>query len=156
MKQKTIFNHIDQLTTVDDSEYFINLSEEDAKTYNIYMINRFLSMNPSWADMVNEIQQYSYQLKGGGIHRVYNEILPKKKIFLKYVKPKDNKKYNPIAISILKKYFEIGESQAKEYYDTYMSSKVLLYSFLDIIKLYGLSKSDYKKVEFEVLSGGNF
>lgn len=156
MKAKTIFNHIKQLTSKKDIQYFDNLSVEDSKSYNVYMINRFLSMKYDWIDIVNYVQQFSQQLGKKGIHRVYDEIIPKGNTYLEYIKPNVNIVYNQIAVSILKKHFEIGENQAKEYYDTFLSSKELLYSFLEIIKKYGLASADYKKVEKEIVSAGRF
>lgn len=147
MKQKTLFDHIKQLTSQSDTQYFKNLSEEDKKTYNVYMINRFLSMNMDWIEIVNEIQQYSQQLKQDGIHRIYDEIIPKTKIYLKYVKPNTEKKYNKQVIEILKKYYELGSGQVEEYYDIFLKSPETIQKLLDIVKLYGVQEEDFKKIE---------
>lgn len=149
MKKKTLFDHIKQITSTSDTKYYDNLSEEDKKTFNVYMINRFLSMNSNWIEMVNEIQKYSQYLKQRGTLKVYNEIIPKRYIFLKYVKPKKQKDYNQQVINILKKYYELGDFQIKEYYDILRKSPNEL---LNIVKLYGGSESEFRNIEEDLIT----
>ena len=80
MAQKTIFDHLKQLTENNNNLYYDNLSGDDKKTYNTYMITRFLSMNENWIDFVNYIQRFSYLLSPSNFHKMYNDILPKQKI----------------------------------------------------------------------------
>ena len=150
MKRKTLFEHIAQITTVSDPNYYESLSEDDKKTYSVFMIHRFLSMNPEWIETVNEMQKYSQQLKQVGTHKVYDEIIPKRKIFLKYVKPSTEKKYNQQVLDILKRHFELGEAHIKEYYDIYMKSSESKEAMLDIVRLYGLQEKEYKIIENEI------
>ena len=147
MKKKTLFDHINQITRNSDSNYYDNLSEEDKKTYSVYMIHRFLSMNMDWIEDVNEIQKYSQQLKQSGTHKVYNEIIPKSKTYLKYVKSTSSKKYNQAILDILKKYYELGEAQVKQYYDIFTKSAESKRLLLDIVKLYGIQSGEYTKLE---------
>lgn len=147
MKQKTLFDHIKQITSKSNTNYYNNLSEEDKKTYSVYMIHRFLSMNSDWTEIVNEIQKYSQQLKNSGIHRIYDEIIPKSKIFLTYIKASKEKKYNQDVLNILKKYYELGELQVKEYYDIFIKTDEGKRQLLDIVKMYGVQEKEYKKIE---------
>jgi len=107
-------------------------------------------MNPLWIETVNEMQKYSQQLKQGGTHKVYDEIIPKRKIFLKYVKPSTEKKYNQQVLDILKRHFELGEAQIKEYYDIYMKSSESKEALLEIVRKYGLQEKEYKIIENEI------
>ena len=58
----------------------------DRKTWSNYMVHRFLSMNMNWTDLVNEIQKYKLEPKD--LYRLYTEILPKGKQWLRYTKGK--------------------------------------------------------------------
>jgi DNA-directed RNA polymerase subunit F len=147
MKKKTLFDHINQITKKSDSNYYDNLSEENRKTYDVYMVHRFLSMNEDWIECVNEIQKYSHQLKESGTHKVYNEIIPKSKTYLKYVKSTSSKKYNQAILDILKKYYELGEAQVKQYYDIFTKSEESKKLLLNIVKLYGIQSREYTKLE---------
>lgn len=151
-KKKTLFDHIKQITGKSDPHYYSNLSEEDIKTYSAYMIHRFLSMNMDWVEVVNEVQKYSQQLKSRGIHKVYDEIIPKSNIFLKYVKSTKEKKYNQDTLDILKKHFEASERQAKDYYDIFVKSPDSREELLSIVRMYGVQEKDYKRIEKEILS----
>ena len=48
------------------------------------MVNRFLSMNSNWLELVNEIQRYD--LPPEIQYKLYIDILPKRKVWLKYIK----------------------------------------------------------------------
>ena len=58
MKTKTLFDHIKQITNVQNQLYWDNITDDDKKTWSNYMVHRFLSMKAEWIEVVNEIQQY--------------------------------------------------------------------------------------------------
>ena len=84
MKKKTLFDHIKQITNIQNPNYWEEISDEDKKSWSNYMINRFLSMKSEWTDLVNEIQKYPLESKE--LYKVYTSILPKKKQWLRYIK----------------------------------------------------------------------
>ena len=53
---KKLFDHIRMITDEQDPNYFDKLSEEDLKSWSNFMINRFLSMNEEYCEVVNLIQ----------------------------------------------------------------------------------------------------
>ena len=59
---KTLFDHLSHICEKQNLNYYDTLDEVDKKTFSIYMINRFLSMNIDYLPVVNEIQQYWDQL----------------------------------------------------------------------------------------------
>ena len=150
MTKKTLFDHITHITTINDSNYFKTLSDMDKKTYSIYMINRFLSINSDWVVYVNEIQKYTQQLKENGIHIVYNEIIPKKKVYLKYIKSSKNKKYNDDILNILKKEYELGSNQVKAYYDIFFKDEKSKAKLLELLIKYGTQEQEFKKIKKEI------
>ena len=83
-KSKSLFDHIKQITDVQNPNYWDEISDDDKKSWSNYMINRFLSMKPEWIDFVNEVQKYPLQPRE--LYKVYIDILPKKKQWLKYIK----------------------------------------------------------------------
>ena len=58
-KPKGLFDHVEAIYTNQRIDYFDNLSDGDKKSYNNYMVNRFLSMNVHQAPFVNELQKYT-------------------------------------------------------------------------------------------------
>ena len=75
MKKKSLFDHINQITSVQNPNYWDDISEEDKKTWSNYMTHRFLSMKMDWIEIVNEIQKY--QLEPKELYKFYTDILPK-------------------------------------------------------------------------------
>jgi hypothetical protein len=73
-----------------------NFSQESWDKWNSYMIHRYLSMNMDYIDIVNYVQKINPQSKKQ-IYTIYREMIPKKKVWLKYVKNEDKKNYKEIA-----------------------------------------------------------
>lgn len=72
------------------------LSVEDKKNFNVYMINRFISMDPDYIDIVNYLQKYNMNgMDKREAYKLYLDILPKKKFWSKYIKSKSK----PIEVS---------------------------------------------------------
>ena len=72
VKKKSLFDHINQITAVQNPNYWDDISDEDKKSWSNYMVNRFLSMNSDWTDLVNEIQKYPIEPKD--LYKVYKEL----------------------------------------------------------------------------------
>ena len=68
MKTKSLFDHIKQITNVQNTLYWDSLEDSDKKTWSNYMVHRFLSMKSEWIQVVNEIQQY-WELKQKNLYQ---------------------------------------------------------------------------------------
>jgi hypothetical protein len=110
-KQKGLFDHFRQITFDKKSNYWQSLSEEEQKQYSIYMINRLLSMNIDYIELVDDIQYYN--LTPEMSERFYRDVLPKKKIWNKYLKPKQNNTSKDIAI--VAEHYQISMREASSY-----------------------------------------
>ena len=90
-------------------------SEDDRKKFSPFIINRWLSMDIDFIEIVNYFQKYSIgQLKPKEVYKWYCDILPKGKRYNKYIKGKKDKKYDPELINILINWFECSKLEAKE------------------------------------------
>ena len=92
-----------------------NISDESWNTWNSYMIHRFVSMNINYVELVNYIQTIPYDNKQQ-TYQIYREMVPKNKVFLKYIKSK-RKKSNTTLVEYVAQYFECGLGEAEEYID---------------------------------------
>lgn len=92
-----------------------NISEESWEKWNSYMINRYVSMEPNYIELVNYIQRIPYDNKQQ-IYQIYREMIPKRKVWLKYIGSK-KKKQNQTAAEHVAKYFECSLGEAEEYMD---------------------------------------
>ena len=82
---KTIFQHIANITHIKaDPESY---SESDWKSYSPFMVNRWLSMNREYTGIIDATQKY-YSLPKKLHYKMLLSLLPKKRIFMKYIKGK--------------------------------------------------------------------
>ena len=106
-----IFSLLKDLTQ--NKKPYKELNEEELKIYNSFMINRFLSMNQDFIELVNYIQWIPYERKES-YYKIYLDLLPKKSLWLNYIKSK-TKSPNKDLVEILSKYFECSSKEVKEY-----------------------------------------
>lgn len=110
-KPFTIFDWVKEVTYNKTSwEMF---DENQISTLNIYMLNRILSMNPYYLEIVNYIQTIPYTSKEN-YYKIYSDLLPKKTIYNKYIKSTVSKPHNEL-IEYMKKYFELGSREIELY-----------------------------------------
>lgn len=103
IKAKTLFDHINQVTQHKKKDYWTSLSEADKKTFSVYMVNKFLSMNVEYVELINEIQTYNLQPKQ--LYDVLMDLLPKKKVWSKYIKGSTR---DEESVKILSEHYELG------------------------------------------------
>ena len=90
-------------------------SESDQKSFNAFIINRWLSMDNDFIEIVNLFQKYSIgTLESREVYKWYCDILPKGKRFNKYIKGKKDKTYDPELVDIICKDFECSKKEAKQ------------------------------------------
>lgn len=106
----TLFEHLQNITY--DKKPWNKLTEEDKKTANMFMINRFVSMEYNYIEIVNEFQ--TLNLPPQHLYNLYVAVLPKQNKFFKYVK-KTIKETKGDSIKLLAKIFEVSERDAKDY-----------------------------------------
>tara|TARA_Y100000593_G_C4129830_1_gene246844 strand:- start:90 stop:533 length:444 start_codon:yes stop_codon:yes gene_type:complete len=140
---KNIFEHLGDIThkKTDVDTY----TESDWKSYTPYMINRWLSMNPAAIDIVNIVQKH-YSLSKKMHYKLYSDIFPKQKLYTRYIKAPKNTKYTPELISIISSHFEISKSETKEYLDLFFSDNLRILELKNILKKYGHTDKDIKKL----------
>ena len=127
----TIFNWIDQIL-VKKSDWN-SFSESDQKTFNTFIINRWLSMDKDFIEIINYFQKYAIgTLESREVYKWYCDMLPKGKRFNKYIKGKKSKKYDKELINILVNYFECSKLHIEEYMSLLDKSDIK-----EIKKLYG-------------------
>jgi hypothetical protein len=148
IKAKTLFDHINAITQIQDKKYFEKLSESDKKTWSTYMINRFLSMNPDWIELISELDYITVgqQLKPELVYKMYIDIIPKSRIFLKYIKGKNVVKYNTDLIKLIVTHFRCSKREAVEYLGIYYSTEDRFQSLKHVISMYGNNEKEIKKL----------
>ena len=119
-----------------------SFSESDQKTFNTFIINRWLSMDEEFVEVVNYFQKYSIgTLESREVYKWYCDVLPKGKRFNKYIKGKRDKKYDKELIEIFTEYFECSKLQTKDYLELINKEELK-----NILTMYGLDSKKTKRL----------
>ncbi len=120
-----LFDHLNNLCL--NKKEMDPKNDEETKSYNQYIINRFISMNEIYLPLVNEINKY--QVPKDTHQRFFISVLTKRKQWFSYIKKA--KEFNIEEKKLIAKYFEIGLKEA-EYYISFLEKDQLK----EIINLY--------------------
>ncbi len=132
-----IFDWLNQITY--DKQPWNSFTEEDKKSFEPYMIHRFLSMNPDYIEFVNLVQVFQVTDKEK-IYNIYLYMIPKKKMFLKYIKSSAKKKQEKL-FGYIASYYECSLGEANEYVDILRENGVK-----DILNKMGVDEKEQKKL----------
>jgi hypothetical protein len=132
-----IFDWLNQITY--DKQPWNSFTEVDKKSFEPYMIHRFLSMNPEYIEFVNLVQTFPYTDKEK-IYNIYLYMIPKKKMFLKYIKSSAKKRQEKL-LGYVASYYECSLGEANEYIDILRENGVK-----DILNKMGVDEKEQKKL----------
>ena len=144
VKKKSLFDHVNQVTSVQNPNYWDDISDEDKKTWSNYMVNRFLSMKSDWIELVNEVQKYTLEPKE--LYKVYTSILPKKKQWLRYIKGDKKMNYPKWVYEIVAKDMQVSMREAVSAVEMYDMSHGGQAELADILFKYGTEENEVRKL----------
>jgi len=130
----TIFDWISQMLV--HKKHWNDFTVDEQKKFSPFIINRWLSMDKEFLEIVNFFQKYSIgTLEPREVYKWYCDMLPKGKRFNKYIKGKRDKKYDKELIEIISNHFECSKLQTKQYLEL-----IAKYELTEILEKYGLDK----------------
>lgn len=142
-KTKGLFDHVDALYTNQSPDYFTSLSDADKKSYNNYMVNKFLSMNPHQLPFVNELQKYTITPE---LHYAFfSRVLQKGRQFNKYIKGKKENDYETWLVDLVREHYAVSTAEATDYIEIfYKHNKGELRT---LCQMYGKTEKEVKKAK---------
>jgi len=149
MKKRGLFDHIREVTAIQKVDYFDTLSVDDKKSWSNYMVNRFLSMKIEWVELVNELQKYKLEPKE--LYKLYINILPKGKQWLKYTKGRNDMDYPQWLINIVTNDMEVSKQEAKEAIDMYYLTEGGMAELGQLARKWGIEPKKIEKAGLNVL-----
>jgi hypothetical protein len=147
---KSLFEHIKAITTEQDPNYFDKLTDEDQKSWSNFMINRFLSMNPDWVELVATLLPLTQTLRPQDMYKVYINVIPKGKYYLNYVKGKKSDSYEQFIVELIMREYQCSEIQANDYLDILYSTKEGRENIKYICERYGIEKKLITKLKLKL------
>jgi hypothetical protein len=134
---KNVFDWLKEInSTKSHPDTFTN---QDWDIWNSYMVHRFLSMNPDYIELVNEVQSLPPSNKKQ-IYSIYREYIPKNNKWSKYVKS-SSKEFDKDLILQLKKHFNVSIREIKDYLKILDKKEVQ-----SILSKQGLEEKEIKKL----------
>ena len=110
-KIKNIFDWLQHITLYKTSSS--EFTDNDWEKFNSYMVHRFVSMHVYYVEIADYAQSMLPTMKKQ-IYNFYKEMLPKKKVWLQYVKSK-TETINKDLVEDIAKYYEVGATDALSY-----------------------------------------
>jgi len=136
----TIFDWVNQILV--HKKHWNDFTVDEQKKFSPFIINRWLSMEPEFIEIVNYFQKLAIgTLEPREVYKWYCEILPKGKRFNKYIKGKKDKKYDPELLSLLTHHFECSKVEVKQHLK--LIDKIELQ---EIVEKYGNDKKTIKRL----------
>ena len=134
---KNIFGWLEEITV--NKSPLSSISDESWDTWNSYMVHRYVSMNQDYIDIANLVQKINPQNKKQ-IYSIYKEMIPKRKMWLKYIKNEAKKDQKELE-EYVAKYFDCSLGEAEHYIDILRDTGVK--SILDEM---GVEEKEIKKL----------
>ena len=136
----TIIDWMNQLLV--HKKHWDDFTEDEQKKFSPFIINRWLSMDKDFLEIVNFFQKYSIgTLEPREVYKWYCDMLPRGKRFNKYIKGKKDKKYNTELIDIMVQHFECSKSQVRDYMDLIAKDELM-----EILEKYGMNEKTIKRL----------
>ena len=107
------FEHVKNLHT--KKRRWEDFNDDEKKSFNVFIINKTLSFNPNYLDIVNITQKYSVgQISQKEVFNIYFSLLPNKFRFYRWIKGKNNTKDKENA-EYLAMHFNVSTREAYDY-----------------------------------------
>ena len=149
VKRKSLFDHINQITAVQNPNYWKELSDEYKKSWSNYMTHRFLSMKMEWVELVNELQKYNLQPKE--LYKLYINVLPKGKQWLKYIKGRNQMDHPSWLINIVANHEQVSKKEAYDMIEMYYLTEGGMLELREVCVKWGIDESKIEKAGLNVL-----
>jgi hypothetical protein len=91
-----------------------SLSKQEQKEFDLFIVNKMLATNSEYIELVN-LMQLNYNIPKEHSYTMLLRLLPKKKIYIDFIRIK-NDKINKDLLQILSKHYETSISEAKTKY----------------------------------------
>ena len=149
IKKKSLFDHVRQVTSVQNPNYWDEISEEDKKSWSNYMVNRFLSMKMDWIEVVNEFQKYN--LKPKELYKLYINVLPKGKQWLRYVKGENDMSHPNWLVNIIVNHEKVSKKEALEMIDMWYLTEGGMLELGEICRKWGVEEKKIKQAGLNIV-----
>lgn len=136
-----LFDHIKHIRSIQDPDYFKNLTDLDKKSFNHFMILKALSMNPALLEDISTLFRYFDKIPSPQFYQLLIGLIPPDKKFYPWVKaPK--LPYSKQLLELVSTYFEISKKESAEYILMLSATEKGKKQLEDLCRAYGLTDKE--------------
>jgi hypothetical protein len=147
---KTIFDHLKSITK--DKIQWDSLSEEDKKSWDDYMITRWLSMTPDYIPFLNDLQMIrGSTFKSKDYYNMLLYSLPNRYAYVKYIKKPRTYESNKDLLEFFASHYKISKREALDMMNIFRTLN-LKNEFESMLSMCGLQENEKKKLIKELFN----
>lgn len=136
-----LFDHVKHIRQVQNPNYYKELSDENKKTFNHFMILRALSMDEEIVEDMADLYQFLNIIPSEQFYTLLLNFCPKSNRFFPWIKSQ-KLTHNKLLLKYVAMYFKVPYYQANEYINLLLRTDVGNAELVNICKSYGLSDLD--------------
>lgn len=142
-KRLQLFDHVKAIRQTQSPSYYVNLSEDDRKTFNHFMILRALAMDDAIVEDIAQLYQVFDKIPSAQFYQLLIALVPRSNRYFPWVKSR-SLKHNKKLLEYVSKRFQVARYQANEYVNILLRNEGGQSELVSICKAFGL---DDKEVE---------
>lgn len=140
-KKKSVFDHAKHIRQTRNPDYYTELSDDDKKTFNHFMILRILSMDENLVEDMAFLYKYLDKIPSPQFYQLLIGIVPKDYGYYPWVKFRVMK-HNKELLSYISKRFQISTYQANDYVNILLMDNAGQEELNNILKAFGLEDKE--------------
>ena len=144
-KKRSLFDHVKHIRQTQDKNYYINLSEDDRKSFNHFMILRALAMDDYLVEDMAQLYQIFDKIPSPQFYQLLIALVPKNNRYCPWVKSRVMK-HNKALLECVSKRFQISKHQSNEYVTLLLRTEEGQGELVDICKSFGLEDKEVEKL----------
>jgi hypothetical protein len=144
-KKRSVFDHVKAIRQVQDPDYYINLSEEDRKSFDHFMILRALSMDAYIVEDIAQLFQIVDKVPSPQFYKLLIALVPRSTQYYPWIKSKVMK-HDKMLLEYVAKRFKVSNYQANEYINILLRNEEGQGELESICKSFGLSDKEVEEL----------
>ena len=144
-KRRTLFDHVKHIRQVQDPDYYKNLSEDDRKTFNHYMILRALAMDDTLVEDMAQLYQIFDKIPSQQFYQLLVAFVPKNNRFCPWIKSKVMK-HKKTLLGYVARRFQVSTYQANDYVNLLLRTEDGQGELVSICKSFGLEDKEVEEL----------
>lgn len=144
-KRKSLFDHVNAIRRDKNPSYYNNLSEDDRKSFNHFMIVRALSMDAAIVEEMAQLYQLFDKIPSPQFYQLLVALVPQDFRFYKWIKSK-KMKHKKELLQIVAKRFGVSQFEANDYVNLLLRTEDGQGELVSVCRAFGMNETEIEEV----------